>query len=122
MKLKLMLLLIAGLVISEMVTGAVLDKKAEIALTDKHVIGHRNTISPDFQAFLDTSFLTIKQTNLSEPVTFAVTLTNVSTGKISFTEVSGESTYCADLSKLSLGEYRIEIETKSFSLLGSFTL
>lgn len=122
MKLKLLLFLIAGLGISEMAAGTALDKKVEVALTEEQVGSHRSTTSPDFQAFLDASFLSIEQTSSPEPVTFTVTITDVSIDKIAFTAVSGESTYSIDLSKLSLGEYRIEIETESVSLFGSFTL
>lgn len=122
MKLKLLLFLIAGFGISEMVAGAAVDKNVQLALNKSYDKAHRSTTSPDFQAFLDASTLSIEQTSSPEPVTFTVTITDVSIDKIAFTAVSGESTYSIDLSKLSLGEYRIEIETESVSLFGSFTL
>lgn len=76
MKLKLLLFLIAGFGISEMVAGAVLAEKAEVTLMEKQVGSHRSTTSPDFQAFLDASFLSVEQTCSSEAVTFTVTITN----------------------------------------------
>lgn len=74
MKLKL-LLLIVGLGMSEMVIGAILSKKIEVALIEKYVIGHRSVTSQDFQAFLDTSLLSVEQINSAEPTTFAVAIT-----------------------------------------------
>lgn len=121
MKLKLLLFLIAGLGISEMAAGTALDKKVEVALTEEQVGSHRSTTSPDFQAFLDASFLSVEQTCSSEAVTFTVTITNVSTGA-TFTILSHESTCRVDLNRISLGEYRIEIDAESVSLLGFFTL
>lgn len=116
------MLLVIGLSCSGVAAGATL--RSEIGLTfNKHYDkGHRSVTSQDFQAFLDTSLLSVEQINSAESATFTVTITNVSTGKIAFTAVSGEPTYCIDLNKLSSGEYRIEIETEPFSLLGSFTL
>lgn len=121
MKLKLLLFLIAGFGISEMVAGAAVDKNVQLALNKSYDKAHRSTTSPDFQAFLDASFLSVEQTCSSEAVTFTVTITNVSTGA-TFTILSHESTCRVDLNRISLGEYRIEIDAESVSLLGFFTL